>query len=275
MPPRIDLTNQKYGRLLVICFSHQNNRGQSFWECVCDCGNKTVVQGYQISSGEIVSCGCHGRQAIRAYAEAKKDKKDYSGQIFGRLKIIRTNKRISGQPITVVAECECGTVGEYLLNNLKRGHTSSCGCLANEGNNTSHGLSDHNLYAIWGNIVQRCCDTKSASYKRYGAKGVVLYDEWRNNFKAFYDWCISNGWKPGLQIDKDIKGNGLLYSPDTCCIVTPKQNSRARKSNVHFTINGVSKILIEWAEFYNIPYKRLHARIKYKKWTLEQAIAAG
>lgn len=55
MPSRlIDLTGQKFGRLTVI-ERHDKKR----WKCVCDCGNITYSNGYQLRKGITVSCGCY------------------------------------------------------------------------------------------------------------------------------------------------------------------------------------------------------------------------
>lgn len=57
MSARVDLTGQKFGRLTVIDFSHRRIN-QSMWNCICECGNKVVVGGYDIRSGNTSSCGC-------------------------------------------------------------------------------------------------------------------------------------------------------------------------------------------------------------------------
>ena len=57
-----DLTGNKFGRLLVVgrAESHKLPCGQvqTMWSCVCDCGNKTVVNTGNLKSGRVVSCGC-------------------------------------------------------------------------------------------------------------------------------------------------------------------------------------------------------------------------
>lgn len=53
MPPLIDLSGQKFGRLTVIS-RHDAKR----WECVCECGKTTFTDGYQLRKGFAKSCGC-------------------------------------------------------------------------------------------------------------------------------------------------------------------------------------------------------------------------
>ena len=60
MARSVDLTGQKFERLLVVGFSHRNKSGKSYWRCKCDCGNEKeiVVQGYDLKRGHTKSCGC-------------------------------------------------------------------------------------------------------------------------------------------------------------------------------------------------------------------------
>ena len=79
----------------------------------------------------------------------------------------------------------------------------------------SHGLSKHPLMRIWIDILVRCGVYKCKDekiYARYGGRGITICDEWRDSFQAFYDWCMANGWKTGLQIDRKHNSNG--YFPD-------------------------------------------------------------
>ena len=93
---------------------------------------------------------------------------------------------------------------------------------------TKHNISKHPLYNVYNNMINRCYDTNNKSYNDYGARGVVVCDEWKNSIDNFYNWAIKNNWELGLHLDKDIKGNGFLYSPNTCTFVTPKVNSNKR-----------------------------------------------
>lgn len=56
---RIDLTNQKYGKLLVLKYDHSDKNGKPYYECLCDCGNKIIARGENIRSGRSKSCGCY------------------------------------------------------------------------------------------------------------------------------------------------------------------------------------------------------------------------
>ena len=105
----------------------------------------------------------------------------------------------------------------------------------------THGLSEHALYYVWGDMKQRCCNPKNKSYKNYGGRGVRICDDWVNNFLNFYN-DMKEGYEKGLQIDR-IDNNGG-YELSNCRWVTNKQNqanrgSRASGSSIY---KGVTKI---------------------------------
>jgi len=53
----IDLTGNKYNFLTVISRAESKN-GKAYWNCICDCGNTTVVSGSNLKTGGVKSCGC-------------------------------------------------------------------------------------------------------------------------------------------------------------------------------------------------------------------------
>ena len=108
-----------------------------------------------------------------------------------------------------------------------------------------HGLSRHPLNKIWRSMRRRCNNQSSSSYQQYGGRGISVCDEW-DNFETFYCWAISNGWTEGLSIDRIDNNRG--YSPDNCRFASVKEQARNRTNNVSITVNGITKLQIEWAE---------------------------
>lgn len=54
----IDLTGQRFGRLVVIKRSPENANNHPLWECICDCGNTTLVRANSLRPLRTQSCGC-------------------------------------------------------------------------------------------------------------------------------------------------------------------------------------------------------------------------
>ena len=55
----LDLTGKRFNKLLVTERSENNKHGQTMWNCVCNCGNVTIVQAQNLKSGNTISCGCY------------------------------------------------------------------------------------------------------------------------------------------------------------------------------------------------------------------------
>lgn len=54
----IDLTGQRFGRLVALRDSGERRRGRVYWVCLCDCGQETIVKASHLRGGVTRSCGC-------------------------------------------------------------------------------------------------------------------------------------------------------------------------------------------------------------------------
>ena len=63
--PLIDLTGQKFGRLLVLKRAPNQRPTATLWECMCDCGNTRFANGFGLRKGEIKSCGCQSMSGFK------------------------------------------------------------------------------------------------------------------------------------------------------------------------------------------------------------------
>ncbi len=58
----IDLTGQKFNRLLVLERAENFKCRHARWKCLCDCGAHTVVGGQSLTRGTTKSCGCYKKE---------------------------------------------------------------------------------------------------------------------------------------------------------------------------------------------------------------------
>ncbi len=56
-----ELKGRKFYRLTVTEYAH-SKEGQTFWTCLCECGNKTVVRRSRLIAGGVRSCGCYNSE---------------------------------------------------------------------------------------------------------------------------------------------------------------------------------------------------------------------
>lgn len=158
---------------------------------------------------------------------------DLTGQRFGMLTVVSK----SGVDKYGISQwqclCDCGGSSIASISNLRNGNTTSCGCYGrrrkSEANRT-HGGSGTRLHRIWKAMKVRCYDQNFQFYRHYGGRGITICDEWRNNFEAFRDWALANGYEDALTIDRIDNDKG--YSPDNCRWVTMvEQNQNKRAEN--------------------------------------------
>lgn len=136
--------------------------------------------------------------------------------------------------------------------------------------NYKHGLYKTRIYKIWESMKNRCYCKGETSYKYYGAKGVTVCDEWRNDFKAFYDWTISHGYSDELTLDRvDVNGN---YEPTNCRWITMKEQSRNKSNNRYLSYNGKTQCIVDWANEVKIDRRTITRRIDIFGWSVEKAL---
>lgn len=75
---RIDLTGRRFGRLSVVSFDGIRGNGESYWKCVCDCGNTVSVGRGNLKLGITQSCGCLQKERT-SQARKKRPIYDLSG----------------------------------------------------------------------------------------------------------------------------------------------------------------------------------------------------
>ena len=63
-------------------------------------------------------------------------------------------------------------------------------------------------------MKDRCYRPGNNRYQYYGGRGIDVCEEWKNDFTAFYDWAMANGYKENLSIDRIDNDKG--YSPQNC-----------------------------------------------------------
>jgi len=152
--------------------------------------------------------------------------------------------------VTWLCKCSCGRIG--MVRQYSLGKSSSrCTYCGRRMTPKLHGLKNHSLYNIWCNMKQRCNNPNYRGYKYWGERGITVCDEWRQNFVAFYQWTIENGWKANLTLDRI--NNDDNYCPGNCRFVTYTRQARNQRHGRFATIDGRTKHIFDWAEEYGMP----------------------
>ena len=180
--------------------------------------------------------------------------------------------RGAARTVQVRCRCECGTEFSADRYRVRRGRIKSCGCLRRAGQGAcapTHRQSNTSEYRTWASIKRRCYLTTDHSYDRYGGRGIVMCDRWRNSFVNFYS---DMGPRPSPKHSIDRIDNNGPYAPENCRWATAVAQSNNRRSNRVVTFGGISKTLSQWARDTNTNAFALYARINTLGWSVERAL---
>ena len=61
---RKDISGKRFERITVVDYAYTDKFRRAMWNCVCDCGKKTIIATGSLTSGDIKSCGCFHRDAV-------------------------------------------------------------------------------------------------------------------------------------------------------------------------------------------------------------------
>lgn len=217
-----DVTGQRFGKLVALRPTTERRGKGVRWECLCDCGNRCIVNVSALKSGNTQSCGC---SLVN----------DLTGQRFGRLLVLH---RVASEPRNPRWRCLCDCGNEFTTSSdeLTRGHTKSCGCFKAEvgaRNLFVHGLSRTRVYNIWKSMRRRCTDSNSEVYQFYGGVGISVCPEWQDPV-VFYSWAMSHGYKDSLSLDRVNPFRD--YCPENCQWATDKQQGINKRTGYFYAV---------------------------------------
>jgi len=180
---------------------------------------------------------------------------DLTGIKFNRLTVRQYYGQSKHKCALWLCDCDCGKTTIVRTADLKNGHTKSCGCLFIETSisklpddvsgvnnpNYKHGGCYERLYNVWCGIKDRCNNPNKENYGRYGAMGITICPEWENDYPAFREWALTNGYVEelsGKEMSIDRIDSNQGYSPDNCQWVTLSENVARRNYDYWETVHA-------------------------------------
>ncbi len=132
--------------------------------------------------------------------------------------------------------CDCGSETTTLKDSLKRGRTTSCGCLHKEASitaNKTHGRCRSRVWVTWREMLSRVRNPNSPAFKHYGG------------------FLADMGDRPA-DTSLDRIDNSRGYEPGNCRWASRAEQSRNKRGNVLVTIRGETACVGDWCKRFDI-----------------------
>lgn len=187
--------------------------------------------------------------------------KDLTGMVFGRLAVLSIADEKQGDKYKWLCQCSCGNLTIKTGSDMKKGNTTSCGCLAKELSSeraTKHGMSSSKEYSAWQAMIDRCNRKGNEYYHKYGGRGIEVCEEWINDFSTFLN---DMGKAPTKEHSIERIDNDGNYEPYNCKWATKQEQSQNRSNTVWIEYNGETKCLSEWARIVGVSNQTFRHRV--------------
>lgn len=191
---------------------------------------------------------------------------DLADQRFGKLVVLNRVKNAHGGHAYFSCRCDCGKVKIVRSNSLRGGKIVSCGC--NRGKHSTHGMTHTRIYMTWSQMLYRCNNENSTSYRHYGGRGIKVCEAW-HKFENFYAWATKNGYSENLEIER--KNNNKGYSPNNCKWATRKEQMNNTRSNRMLEFQGKCHNIKQWGSITGISPNTIWYRLDFG-WSIEDTL---
>ena len=126
MPAKINLLNQKIGKLLVIEETNKRKNKSIVWKCQCDCGNIEEFSTKELRSDGIIQC----HQCGNSRKPQINLTENIIGKKYNHLTVLEKSEKRIGGKIGYKCQCDCEkkTILYVSKTDLENNHTTSCGC---------------------------------------------------------------------------------------------------------------------------------------------------
>lgn len=244
----IDLTGKTFGRLTVQSRKIVKGARRAIWNCLCECGKTHTASGSDLTTGDIRSCGCLGKEMLVARNITHGLSKTPEYGIWQAMKNRCTNPTVSnyknygGRGIKVC---------DRWLNSFS---------------------------AFYEDMGKRPSPAYSIERIDYDGNYEPGNCKWATALEQANNRCTNHrGFYRGEEVTIAELARRTGISPMTlyCRIVRAGKTfeEAAEYRTERYAFSGKELTLKEWAKELSIPYKVIFNRVKSRKWPLEKALS--
>jgi hypothetical protein len=171
-------------------------------------------------------------------------------------------------------ECKVCKNG-YEVDPNKLQYRKHCGCIIHGTIATKYEKSHPRLAGIFRHMMGRCYTQSNLDYHNYGARGIKVCDEWKNDRNKFCEWALNNGYQDNLSIERIDSKKG--YGPENCKWANAEEQARNTR-RVKMTIEGARSMrkiykespcystILKLAKEYKVSDATVYLIIQNKTW---------
>ncbi|MBO3398543.1 hypothetical protein JJB71_13440 [Clostridium perfringens] len=246
-----NLIGKRFGKLKVVKQSHSKNY-RRYWECECDCGNKTIVTTSRLKNGHTKSCGCLSKEVTtkRNTKHGKRNTRIY--EIWAGMKKRCLNKKS-------ISYKNYGGRGVSICEEWKNSFEKFYNWAINNGYNENLTIDRIDVNGNYEPNNCRWCTKKEQSNNKRNNRYITINKE----TKTLSEWA--NYYKIKSKVVEN-RINRYKWSIEEALEIVPR-----KRKGITYTYNGVTKTLVEWSEFYNISRDKLYYRLIKNNWNPDRA----
>src|ERR1044071_139891 len=226
------------------------------------CGNPWKTSYYTLN--KIKACGCNSWSQLKPLPTYINGFRTIKCLGYDKEKMVRR----------AIVECKI-CLREYEVDPNKLQYRHHCGCIVHGAIATKYEKSHPRLAGIFRHMMARCYNKNDSDYYNYGARGITICHEWKEDRNKFCEWALTNDYADDLSIDRIDSSQG--YAPDNCRWANPEiqgRNTRRVKMTLETAIEVRKKheespcysTILNLAEEYGVSDATIYMIIQNKTW---------
>lgn len=198
------------------------------------------------------------------------------GKVYGVMEILDSRRLYEEGKHTNEYKIRCTKCGNIEWRNCSTVLRGSAKCyvchpeIRRVGPKGSAKNAPQGLLISYRAMIQRCTGKNHDNYKWYGGRGIKVCPEWFNDFTAFKEWALANGWEQGKTLDR-INPDGN-YEPGNCRWTDMTEQANNNRSNIRLTYAGEEMTLAQFCKKTGANYDRARYLIFRKGISAEMAL---